>query len=122
MYESTVNQEITRLLSKAILSDEIKAGEQLESSRDLAKKYKVNVNIVNQVIQQMVAKGILRRDEESKVFVTEDATVIEGLRETLQEMLIQDYLRASAAIGVDTNQAIKRLVNKGDVRYVEVKG
>ncbi len=122
MYESTVNQEITRLLTKAILSGQIRPGDMLEPSKGLAKRYKVNINIVNQVIQQFTVQGILWRDQEANHFVTNDVNIIEDLRQSMQESLVRDFLRASAEIGIDTNKAIKSVVNKGDVNYVEVQG
>jgi len=66
--ESIVKQ-LTQQLRRKILSGELKRGERLPSSRDLAREFNIARNIIIQVYEQLLAEGYLNSHIGSGTFV-----------------------------------------------------
>lgn len=81
-------------IKDAILSGEIKEGEQLISTTRFSKEYEVNIATVNKGVNILVAEGIVFKKRGIGMFVAEGAVdkLIEERRKTFKERYIVETL------------------------------
>ncbi len=86
--------KIAEGIKDAILSGEIKEGEQLISTTRFSKEYEVNIATVNKGVNILVAEGIVFKKRGIGMFVAEGAVdkLIEERRKTFKERYIVETL------------------------------
>jgi DNA-binding FadR family transcriptional regulator len=67
----TLTQQATETLRRFILTDDIKAGEQLPSERELSESLSVSRNIVREALSVLVAEGLIVKQPGRGIFVTD---------------------------------------------------
>lgn len=77
-------------IKDAILSGELKEGEQLTSTTKISKEYEINIATVNKGVNVLVAEGIVFKKRGIGMFVAEGAVdkLIEERRKTFKERYI----------------------------------
>ncbi|MBX2998910.1 MAG: FadR family transcriptional regulator [Caldilineaceae bacterium] len=73
----TLTQQATDTLRRFILTEELKAGDQLPSERDLSESLSVSRNIVREALSVLVAQGLIEKKAGRGIFVREyDAATV----------------------------------------------
>lgn len=67
----TLTQQATDTLRRFILTEELKAGDQLPSERDLSESLSVSRNIVREALSVLVAQGLIEKKAGRGIFVRE---------------------------------------------------
>ena len=81
-------------IKDAILSGDLKEGEQLTSTTKISKEYEINIATVNKGVNVLVAEGIVFKKRGIGMFVAEGAVdkLIEERRKTFKERYIVSIL------------------------------
>jgi GntR family transcriptional regulator len=112
--------QLADTINRLIVSKELKAGERLQSVRDMALTYNVNPNTVQRTYSELEREGILETRRGQGTFVTEDENRLDQLRKDLKEEQIQSFIQVMREMGYSSFEIITGLqnhlnnMNKGD--------
>ena len=105
--------QLQEQLTRMILSGRYHTGEKLPSVRDLASEAGVNPNTMQRALAGLDAEGLTVTNRTSGRTVTEDASVLEGMRAKLARELIGQFYEAAEQLGYTREQALELLVRSG---------
>ena len=103
-----------------IVSKELKAGEKLQSVRDMAVTYNVNPNTIQRTYSELEREGILETRRGQGTFVTEQEDRLIQMRGNLKEEQIQTFVQVMQEMGYSSHEIISGLqdhfakMDKGD--------
>lgn len=102
LFQSTqpIYLQIMELIKKEIVSDVLKSTQQLPTVRDLALKYQVNPNTVQRAYSELERSGLVKSDRTVGRFVTDDADLIQNLRESLIHQKVVDFVSEAQTLGL----------------------
>lgn len=107
--------QIMEKINKKIIRNEWKAGEKLPSVREMAVETGVNPNTIQRTYSELERMGIVETRRGQGTFVTENAEVIERLRERLKRDIVADFVRNMTELGFTLDEMIATLKNyEGD--------
>lgn len=101
--------QIMEKINKKIIRNEWKAGEKLPSVREMAVETGVNPNTIQRTYSELERMGIVETRRGQGTFVTENAEVIERLRERLKRDIVADFIRNMTELGFTMNDIIASL-------------
>lgn len=91
MYENIpIFARIAEGIKDAILSGEVKEGEQLPSTTQISKEYNINIATVNKAVNVLVSQGIAYKKRGIGMFVCEG--VVDKLIEERRQNFKQNYI------------------------------
>lgn len=92
-----------------IISERIKCGQKLPSSRELAVTYTINPNTAARVYQELEREGVCYTKRGMGTFVTEDERVIAMLKKEMAEEALDVFLKSISELGISIDEAIELL-------------
>ncbi|MDQ8736217.1 GntR family transcriptional regulator [Paenibacillus sp. LHD-38] len=107
-------------INRLIVSKELKAGEKLQSVRDMALSYNVNPNTIQRAYSELEREGILETRRGQGTFVTEHEDRLIQLRGNLKEEQILTFVQVMQEMGYSSYEIISGLqdhlnkMDKGD--------
>ena len=101
--------QLQEQLTRKILSGWYHAGEKLPSVRELAAEAGVNPNTMQRALAALDNDGLTVTNRTMGRTVTEDSTILEGLRGTLAENIIRQFYDSAAELGYTEEQALALL-------------
>lgn len=101
--------QLQEQLTRKILSGVYPAGEKLPSVRDLAAEAGVNPNTMQRALASLDAEGLTVTNRTTGRTVTEDESILEGMRSTLADNIIEQFYEAAAELGYTKGQALELL-------------
>lgn len=101
--------QLQEQLTRKILSGWYRAGEKLPSVRDLAAEAGVNPNTMQRALAALDAAGLTVTNRTMGRTVTEDAVILEGMRATLAQDIIEKFYESAAELGYTREQALELL-------------
>jgi GntR family transcriptional regulator len=107
-------------INRMIVSNELKAGEKLQSVRDMALTYNVNPNTIQRTYSELEREGILETRRGQGTFVTEHEDRLIQMRGNLKEEQIQTFVQVMQEMGYSSQEIISGLqdhftkLDKGD--------
>jgi GntR family transcriptional regulator len=107
-------------INRMIVSNELKAGEKLQSVRDMALTYNVNPNTIQRTYSELEREGILETRRGQGTFVTEHEDRLIQMRGNLKEEQIQTFVQVMQEMGYSSQEIISGLqdyftkMDKGD--------
>ncbi|WP_169085687.1 GntR family transcriptional regulator [Paenibacillus sp. PL91] len=107
-------------INRLIVSKELKAGEKLQSVRDMALSYNVNPNTIQRTYSELEREGILETRRGQGTFVTENEERLIQLRGNLKEEQILTFVQVMQEMGYSSHEMIAGLqdhlnkMDKGD--------
>ena len=116
--QSICNWQIA--INRQIVSKELKAGQKLQSVRDMAISYNVNPNTIQRTYSELERVGILESRRGKGTFVTEQEDRLIQLRGNLKDEQIQTFVQVMQEMGYSSYEIISGLqdhlnrMNKGD--------
>ena len=84
--------QIMDIIKKRIIAGELKPGEQLPSVRQTAEDMKVNPNTVIRSYAELEREGIAEKRRGMGTFISENAAVIENVRNEVSHKLVSDFV------------------------------
>lgn len=110
-------------IHRLIVSKELKAGEKLQSVRDMALSYNVNPNTVQRTYSELEREGILETRRGQGTFVTNQEDRLTLLRGNLKKEQILTFVQVMQEMGYSSDEIISGLqdhfntMDKGDELY-----
>ncbi|WP_397376116.1 GntR family transcriptional regulator [Paenibacillus sp. sptzw28] len=96
-------------INRKIVSKELKAGEKLQSVRDMALAYNVNPNTIQRTYSELEREGILETRRGQGTFVTEQEDRLIRLRQNLKEEQILTFVHVMQEMGYSQHEIISGL-------------
>lgn len=107
--------QIKELIEDSIINDQIKAGERVPSTNELAKFYHINPATARQGMNELVNENILRKQRGVGMFVTENAKeiLIENRKKQFYENFIVPLKEEAKKLKISKEQLIEMLEKEG---------
>lgn len=86
-------------IKKKLVLDEIKPGEKLPSTRQLALDYQVNPNTAARIYKEMEAEGICLTKRGLGTFVTDSTELIQTIRDEMATRVIEHFISEMTTLG-----------------------
>ncbi len=90
-----------------MLSGELKVGQKLPSTRDLAKVYQINPNTASRVYREMEHEGLCFTQRGTGTYVTEDEQIWKKLRSDMAEDTLKDFCQRMSAMGFTEEETVE---------------
>ena len=101
--------QIIEKLKLDIITVVYKPGDKLPSVRDLAGEAAVNPNTMQRAFSELERDGLVYTMRTSGRFITEDITMIQGLKEQMAVNAIAEFLSNMERLGFNKEDAISLL-------------
>ena len=105
-------QQIIDKIQTDILSGRYAPGDKLPSVRELAMMAAVNPNTMQKALAELERAGLVYTQRTSGRFITEDAGMIELLKERRAKELIDAFFEGMQRIGYNKQSAAEALMKK----------
>lgn len=89
-----------------IIRGELKVGDKLPSTRELAMQYQINPNTASRIYNELEQEGFCYTKRGLGTFITEDETMIIEAKETMAEKLIEDCINGLKQLNYSENEVI----------------
>ena len=103
--------QVIQEIKLKMIRGELPLGEKMPSARDLALTYQINPNTANRIYKEMEAEGLVFTKRGLGTYVTEDAGILDRIREELAQKHSREYVLMMKAIGM-TKAEILQLVEE----------
>ena len=107
--KSPIYSQIAQHIKLEIISQEIKAGQQLPTVRELAETAGVNPNTMQRAFSELEREGIVYSQRTSGRFVTDDQSLISQKRHELAKEELKTFVETMNQMGFETEEIIPAL-------------
>ena len=105
-----VYQQIMATIRGAVLKGELPPGKKIPSVRDLAAEAQVNPNTMQRALTELEREGLLVSGGTSGRSVTEEESVLTGMKEAILRELAKECAEKFMVFGVTPSQAAQLLL------------
>ena len=98
-------------IKKRILTGEIKLGDKLPSTRELAVQYTVNPNTAARIYNELEQCGLCYTKRGLGTFVSEDVHLIDTLKAELSSEMIETFISGMTSLGFSKDEIINLIKN-----------
>ncbi|MNH99787.1 HTH-type transcriptional repressor YtrA [compost metagenome] len=112
--------QVADRIKRQIVSQELQAGQKLQSVREMAVTCKVNPNTIQRTYSELEREGVLETRRGQGTFVTEQEELLTGLRLNMIEEQIASFVLVMREMGYRSEEILTGLQdhlnkrNKGD--------
>jgi len=99
--------QVINKLKKQMALSEIKPGDKLPSSRDLAIEYSINPNTASRVYREMELLGLCYTKRGLGTFVTENTVMVNSIKKNMANQYTKKYISSMGSLGYAKNEMIK---------------
>lgn len=99
--------QIVERIQMDIISGIYKPGDKLPSVRELASEASVNPNTMQKALSELEKTGLVYSQRTSGRFITEDANMIEELKQKLAAEKIDEFFAAMKMLGISKEETIQ---------------
>lgn len=110
---SPIYIQIIGIIKKRIIKGNLKLGDKLPSTRDLAIELKVNPNTIARVYKELELENITFTKRGMGTFITEDIEVINSIKEEMANNLLKEFYDGMLDLGINKENMIAMLMNLG---------
>jgi len=111
--ERPIYVQLVEKIRLEIISGRLKSGERLLSVRELALTARVNPNTMQKALVELEDEGLVYTERTNGKFVTENAELIEKIKNELAKEKVNNYLNDMKNIGITYEEALKYLQELG---------
>ena len=101
--------QIIDQMKQRIIIGQYQAGDKLPSVRDLAAEASVNPNTMQRALSDLERDGLIFAERTSGRFVTEDKSMIDQIKVSLAQELIDDFVNKMRELGFSTQEIINAI-------------
>ncbi len=98
-------------IKKRILTGEIKLGDKLPSTRELAVQYTVNPNTAARIYNELEQCGLCYTKRGLGTFVSEDVNLIDTLKTEISSEMIETFVPGMTSLGFSKDEIINLIKN-----------
>lgn len=106
--------QLVEQIELRIVSGIYAVGEKLPSVRDLAVDAAVNPNTMQRALSELERSGLVYSQRTSGRFITEDATMIENMKNTLAQTQISMFFEKMEQLGYSKQQTIHMMESRSE--------
>lgn len=111
--DQPIYSQIVAQMKLGIVSGVFRPGERLASVRDMAAEAGVNPNTMQRALQELEREGVVYAMRTAGRFVTEDGTMIDGMKKKLAAEQVDNFLEAMAKLGYKIEEAAELIRRRG---------
>ena len=104
IYPQVINE-----LKKKMVKGELKPGEKMPSSRDLAVEYKVNQNTAARIYREMEMQGWCFTRRGIGTFVSEEENMFRDLKKEMASELLKNFMHEMSGLGYKKDDIIDQI-------------
>ena len=108
---SPIYLQVINELKKRMVKGELKPGEKMPSSRELAVLFKVNQNTAARIYREMESMGLCYTKRGIGTFVSEEDDMISGLKKEMAEELVRNFMQEMEDLGFQKGDIIDRIAD-----------
>ena len=97
--DTPIYSQLVDQLQRRLVTGELTPGQRLPSVRELAGEAGVNPNTMQRAMAELERRGLVFSQRTSGRFVTEEESLINGLREQLARRQAEEFLRGMNRLG-----------------------
>lgn len=98
-------------IKRRIFTGEIKLGDKLPSTRELAVQYTVNPNTAARIYNELEQCGLCYTKRSLGTFVSEDVHLIDTLKAELSSEMIETFVSGMTSLGFSKDEIINLIKN-----------
>lgn len=98
-------------LKKKMVKGELKPGEKMPSSRDLAVAYKVNQNTAARIYREMEMAGYCFTRRGIGTFVSEEENMFQDLKKEMADELLKNFMHEMSGLGYQKDDIISQIAD-----------
>ena len=109
--------QVADRIKRQIVSQELQAGQKLQSVREMAVTYNVNPNTIQRTYSELEREGILETKRGQGTFVTEEEERLDQLRLSMIDEQIASFVQVMREMGYRSEEILAGLqdhLNKKD--------
>jgi len=110
--QSPIYIQIMNVIQLRIISGEMKAGEKIDSVRDMASGFGVNPNTMQRALSELEREKLVYTERTTGRFVTTDKTLIHGLQDKLIEGELKGFLQKMKEMGYTKEMIIQKITEQ----------
>ena len=114
--QTPIYLQIMEAIKTSIISGKYALGQKLPSVRDFAIEFDANPNTVQKALFELEQASLIVTERTSGKYVTNDSGVIEKVRLSKVDKIIEDFLTSMSKIGIDREEA-EKLLSKKEIRW-----
>ena len=101
--------QVINELKKKMVKGELKPGEKMPSSRDLAVEYKVNQNTAARIYREMEMQGYCFTRRGIGTFVSEEENMFRDLKKEMASELLKNFMHEMSGLGYKKDDIIDQI-------------
>ena len=101
--------QVINELKKKMVKGELKPGEKMPSSRDLAVEYKVNQNTAARIYREMEMQGWCFTRRGIGTFVSEEENMFRDLKKEMSSELLKNFMHEMSGLGYKKDDIIDQI-------------
>lgn len=103
--------QVINELKKKMVKGELKPGEKMPSSRDLAVAYKVNQNTAARIYREMEMQGWCFTRRGIGTFVSEEENMFQDLKKEMASELLKNFMHEMSGLGYKKDDIIDQIAD-----------
>ena len=103
--------QVINELKKKMVKGELKPGEKMPSSRDLAVEYKVNQNTAARIYREMESEGYCYTKRGIGTFVSEEENMFRDLKKEMASELLKNFMHEMKGLGYKKDDIIDQIAD-----------
>lgn len=103
--------QVINELKKKMVKGELKPGEKMPSSRDLAVEYKVNQNTAARIYREMEMQGYCFTRRGIGTFVSEEENMFQDLKKEMASELLKNFMHEMKGLGYKKDDIIDQIAD-----------
>ena len=103
--------QVINELKKKMVKGELKPGEKMPSSRDLAVEYKVNQNTAARIYREMEMQGYCFTRRGIGTFVSEEENMFQDLKKEMASELLKNFMHEMSGLGYKKDDIIDQIAD-----------
>jgi len=108
-----IYMQIIELIKKKIVKGNLKLGDKLPSTRDLAIELKVNPNTIARVYKELELSNITFTKRGMGTFISDNTELIDSIKEEIANKLLKEFYEGMLDLGMNKENIIKMLKDFG---------
>ena len=96
-------------IKQEIVTGELAPGERVDSVRNLAQKYGVNLNTMQRACSELEREQIIQTQRGVGSFVTEDELIIDTLKREMSQTYLKEFIEGMHGLGYQKDEILNLL-------------
>lgn len=108
---SPIYLQVINDIKHRIVAGEVKLGEKLPSTRELAALYQVNPNTAVRVYNEMEIMGLCFTKRGLGTFVTEDEKKYMSIKDEMAWDYVKDFVEGMSGLGIESDEMVRYITS-----------